>query len=263
MTYFTTSRLNFLLIFVTLFTANHALAGAPPSLPYNYPFGEPELARQLKMTPMVIELFTSLDCLFCPRAEHLIKDMAEQTSAITLACHTDPEGPDYPLARDFCSTRQASYAEHLTDGLQYTPQMVINGRIDATGHEFDDVARGLKVAIPNPLPILKIKPSEAAGVYALELPAIKIGGDGSGDIIMVTYRKPYTVPKTMRQSVTHTDPLVRVIRRLAPLGGYDGRARTMSVSYAPEDDEAGFVILIQGDDGTIAAAVDSNSIVTP
>lgn len=103
----------------------------PPVLDYTYPFNDPRLSQQLAAKRQVAELFTSLDCLFCPRAEQLVKDLAEKTSVLTLVYHTDPEGSDYPLAREFSSLRrQQSYSEQLADGLLYTPELVINGHID-------------------------------------------------------------------------------------------------------------------------------------
>lgn len=242
-------------------TAAVTKAAAPatgaPQVEYTYPFTDPVLSQQLSIKPMVIELFTSLDCMFCPRAEHLVSDMNNKTEAIVLVCHTDPEGPQYPIARGFCADRQSRYAESMSDGLMYTPQLVINGHIDAVGHEFSDVELGVKSALNDTLVTPSLRSSSEDGVYNLDLPNIDLGAGGSADILVVTYRKPYTVPKTMRQSMNHPDPLVRVVKQIAPVGGWNGRAKTVRVSYIPQDDDAGFVVLVQRNDGRIIAAVDA------
>lgn len=224
------------------------------TLPYTYPFDTPDWAQKLNAVPMVIEMFTSLDCLFCPRAEHLMSDFAQKTKIILLTCHTDPEGDDYPLSRGFCLDRQERYSAALTDGLLYTPQLVINGHIDAVGHEFDDVTAGLKSALNDTVLRLTPRAGSEDGIYLIDLPATQM--KDSADIILITYRPPYTVPKTMRQSQTRPDPLIRVISHLTPLGVWNGRAKTVSLSFTSSDDAAGFVVLIQKTDGTIVAASD-------
>lgn len=226
-----------------------------PIIPYNYPFADVETAQQLNAKPMVVELFTSLDCLFCPRAEALVTDLAAKTRAITLVYHTDPEGPAYPLSRSFGVDRQAKYAAILSDGLLYTPQIVLNGHVDAVGHEFDDVARGLRLGFKDTLLPLALRPvTGQAGLYRIDLPAVDVGAGGA-DVLMVTYRPPVMIPKTMRQSMTHPDPLARVVKNVVPLGGWDGRAKTVTATFVPDADVAGFVILAQKSDGVILGAV--------
>lgn len=248
-----------ILLTALLLGASPIRAADLPRVPYAYPFDEGETARALNSQPVVIELFTSLDCLFCPRAEALLADLAAKTRAITLACSVDPEGAAYPLGRSVCSDRQGRYAEWLSDGLMYTPQMVINGHIEAVGHEFDDVALGLKAGTQEALVTPKLLPSSEAGVYTLDLPKIDLQGH-TADIWLAAYRKPYTVPKTMRQSAAHPDPLVRVVDRLTPVAGWDGKPKKMPVSITPGEGQAGFVILVQRDDGNIVAAVDTASL---
>lgn len=260
MTQYTPTALKVLLIFLLLgggfvsrAVADDAAVAAPkvtiPTLPYTYPFDDPEMAQRLKSRTFVVELFTSLDCLFCPRAEQLAKDLAGKTSGIVLACHTDPEGADYPLARDFCIMRQTRYAERLSDGLLYTPQMILNGHVDAVGHEFDDVGLGLRTALADTRIDLKIRPTSETGIYAIDLPKVDLPKGHPAEINLLTVRKPYTLPKTMRQSVNRPDPLIHVIKRLVPMGGWDGRVKTVTLPFVPDDDEIGFVILIQQDDG--------------
>jgi hypothetical protein len=263
MSYFNPSPLKFSIIFVIL-----GLWAAPapaqdktevpygaPILAYTYPFADPGMAQQLNAKPVVIELFSSLDCLFCPRAEALVADMMAQTKALVLVYHTDPEGSAYPLARAFAGERQAKYAAALSDGLLYTPQMILNGHVDAVGHEFDDVARGLNLAMKDTLLPLNLRavPGER-GLYRLDLPAQDLKGQNA-DVFMILYRPPTRVPKTMRQSATHPDPLLHVVRNITPLGGWDGRAKSVTASFAPDSNTEGFVIVVQRADGVILGAV--------
>ena len=272
MTYYRTFILN--LCLMALFSAiNPVLASAAasnsggtttavPKIPYEYPFTDPILSQRLSSTPVFIELFTSLDCLFCPRAEKLLHDMSMRTRVVFLACHTDPEGAQYPLGRGVCSDRQARYAERLSDGLMYTPQMVINGHVDAVGHEFDDVALALDRALDDQPIVLGLKPASEESVYTLTLPETKLAPADGADLLLATYRAPYQVPKTMRQSLQRPGPMGHIVDRIVPLSSWDGRAKTMPVSFAPSEVVAGFIVMVQRNDGKIIGAIDSASIIT-
>ena len=237
-------------------TAPTQTPAAMLSIPYAFPITNPILLQQLAAKTNVIELFTSLDCLFCPRAEKLLADISSRQTAITFACHTDTEGDAYPLARTFCADRQARYAKTLSDGLAYTPQMIINGHIDAVGHEFDDVVFGLKKAVGMdavaPLTVRSV--SAEQGMYAVDVPAMDLGKNRTADISLITLRAPYTVPKMMQQSATHPDPMVRIANRFMPVGGWHGQPKTLTISWTPTDIETGFIVIIQKDNGPIVAA---------
>lgn len=227
---------------------------APPILDYTYPFNDPRLSQQLAAKRQVAELFTSLDCLFCPRAERLVSDLAQKTAVLTLVYHTDPEGDDYPLAREFSLRRQQSYSERLADGLLYTPELVINGHIDAAGHDFDDVKLGLTRGFKDDVKGIPLRPNPDQGLYAADLPAIALANGLGADIYVAITRPPYTVPKTMRQSITHPDPLYYVVGEFRSLGGYNGTAKTITFPFVQSPESAGFVIFIQRTDGIIIAA---------
>lgn len=262
MNHFTIWTVNFLLVFgsfipsVTQADDQPAPAASSPTtpvLPYTYPFADGMMAQNLRAAPVIVELFTSLDCLFCPTAEKLLADLARNTSAIPLACHTDPEGTAYPLAREFCVARQERYGATLSDGLTYTPQMVLNGHIDAVGHEFEDVRLGLTEAFSDTLGTVTIRPSDQTQLLTVLVPALSLPKGQTADVFMVTYRPPVSVPKTMRQSSTRPDPLVRVASRFTPLGGYNGSAKTLTVPFAASDDAQGFIVFVQRSDNTMVA----------
>lgn len=234
-----------------------AAEGHPlPTLPYTYPFDDAMMAQNLGTKPIVVELFTSLDCAFCMRAEQMFADMAQKSRAILLACHTDPEGPDYPLAREFCTARQERYGATLSDGLLYTPQMVINGHIDVVGYEFDDVRLGLTQGFDDaPLPV-SIRPSTQSDLVVITLPTLPLPKGQTADVFMIDVRPPTMVPKTMRQSATRPNPLVQVATRFTPLGGFNGTTKTITVPFTPSEDTQGFVILVQRSDNHIIAATE-------
>ena len=53
------------------------------------PAVEQEQIPRLGKAPVVVELFSSQACVFCPRADRLFADLLKQDNVIGLACHVD------------------------------------------------------------------------------------------------------------------------------------------------------------------------------
>lgn len=97
--------------------------------------------------PIVIELFSSQACIFCPGADRLFADLAAQENVIGIACHIDYfDVREGALSKPFCTARQGWYQKILHGGPHYTPQMVIQGTIDVVGYKLEDVYAGMKEA---------------------------------------------------------------------------------------------------------------------
>ena len=98
-------------------------------------------------TPVVVELFTSEGCSSCPPADQLLMRLEQQPVAgadiIVLGEHVDYWDQlgwlDRFSSRAF-TVRQESYANQF-GGDAYTPQMVINGRIEFVGNDSDKALR--------------------------------------------------------------------------------------------------------------------------
>ncbi len=214
----------------------------------------PAILQSLKTQPVMFELFTSLNCLFCPQAEKTLANIAIQTHAIVLACHTDPETSDFPLSREFCALRQERYSASLSDGLMYTPQLILNGHVDAVGHDKNDVISGLNQILNDTVLPLTPRLSSEPSIFLVDIPAIDLKPDYTADIFMITYRPPLTLDKTLRQAALRPDPLIHIANHFVPLGGISGKPKTITVSFHPNADDVGFIIFIQRNDNKIIAA---------
>jgi hypothetical protein len=108
----------------------------------------------------VVELFTSQGCSSCPPADRVLADLVERDDMLALAWHVDYW--DYlgwkdTFARPANTERQKAYARSLGKRSVYTPQAVINGRVDVVGShggavveaidEFAGTENGLSVPI--------------------------------------------------------------------------------------------------------------------
>ena len=89
----------------------------------------------------VVELFSSEGCSDCPEAEEVlnkltIEAMADKSYIYPLAFHVDywnKLGWKDPFADSAFSNRQRKYRKVLGNEVVYTPQMIINGRVEFTG----------------------------------------------------------------------------------------------------------------------------------
>jgi hypothetical protein len=107
--------------------------------------------------PIVVELFTSQGCSSCPPADALLGELARRGDVLPLAFHVDywdRLGWKDPYASAVATRRQQAYARLLDSAHVYTPQMVVDGRIDVVGSYRDAVldaienARAKAIAVP-------------------------------------------------------------------------------------------------------------------
>lgn len=85
----------------------------------------------------VVELYTPQGCPACPAADDLLAELAEQPGILALSFHVDYW--DYigwvnPFASEVYSQRQQRYLEQLKLPYVYTPQMVVDGTLHASGN---------------------------------------------------------------------------------------------------------------------------------
>lgn len=97
----------------------------------------PAIAKTRRGARGVVELFTSQGCSSCPPADAFFAELAERDDIVTLAYHVDYW--DYlgwkdSLARPENADRQREYSK-VFDSTVYTPQAVVNGRINLVGSD--------------------------------------------------------------------------------------------------------------------------------
>jgi hypothetical protein len=109
-------------------------------------------------TPVVVELFTSEGCSSCPPADSILSRLDREqpisgAEVIALGEHVDywdRDGWRDRFSSALFTARQQDYGQAMKLGNVYTPQMVINGRAEVLGSDWDAANRAIRAAAQTP-----------------------------------------------------------------------------------------------------------------
>lgn len=131
----------------------------------------PIRARSAKVqgtpAPVLVELFTSEGCSSCPPADQLLQRIEKQNASgapiIVMSEHVDYW--DYlgwrdPFSNEQFSNRQRDYGRVFRNNGVYTPQMVVNGRVEFVGSDADAASREVRKASIRPSATVRVTPLE-------------------------------------------------------------------------------------------------------
>ena len=180
--------------------------------------------------PVVVELFTSEGCSSCPPADLLLKQLSaeqpfEGIQIIALEEHVDywnHLGWRDPYSSNDFSVRQDDYSNALPRGGVYTPQMVVDGRVQFVGSRRTDAREQIRAAAVRPIArlVLTSVPASSGHARSFELridPASAPLSDASLDLyIAVTekgLRSSPTSGENSGEALQHA-PVVRELHKL-------------------------------------------------
>lgn len=176
--------------------------------------------------PEVVELFQSQGCSSCPPANANVMALADRPDILTLSFQVDywdQLGWKDTFASPRFTARQWDYARALRHDTVWTPQVVINGRLDVTGIRRADLGRAL-----------------AAGDRGLTGPRISAGAgqlriEGAGPakastVWLVLYDpRRLEVPIARGENGGRTLPHRNIVRALVRLGDWSGGLASWSL----------------------------------
>ena len=163
----TPTRLPLAASLVLAFAGFGAVAFAQESAPVS---GEGALA-EARVSPVVIELFTSQGCSACPPADELLAAIAPRDDIIALALHVDYWdylGWEDPFAQPAFTARQKAYARAAGSRTIYTPQMIVKGHDALVGPEAQSLEALIRQAKAE-APRVGISVTGEAGDYKVDL----------------------------------------------------------------------------------------------
>ena len=213
--------------------------------------------------PVVLELFTSQGCSFCPPADALMGQMASQSGVIGLSCHVDYFNiREKSLGQGFCTKRQNDYNRLIGSGPRYTPQLVINGHMDMIGYEGGKISAAiLKARSEKIFPIALAPVSQ--GSYSFSLPQKSLNG-ANVKLWLAVFDRPHEITLTEGSNFGKKVTYYNVVSRMQDLGAWDGTAmmRAVDANYAPAN--GGIAIIAQNvTTGRIIGAGSVNRVQTP
>lgn len=197
-------------------------------------------------SPVVVELFTSQGCSSCPPADAYLGELAKRPGLVALAYHVDYW--DYigwkdPFALPQSTERQRRYTAALGNHFLYTPEIVVDGRHDATGSDRAAVGKLIDEARAAPkIPVTVEEPQEDH--YLVKLPAAEF--HGSATVWMAVFDKERQTAIARGENEGRTLREFNVVRELRRLGSWDGQASQISLDWEAKP-ENGCAILLQAD----------------
>lgn len=194
--------------------------------------------------PVVLELFTSQGCSFCPPADALMGQMAQQQGVIGLSCHVDYFNiGQKSLGQGFCTKRQNDYNRLIGQGPRYTPQLVVNGHMDMIGYEGGKISAAILKARAEKIVPITLAPV-SAGSYSFSLPPKSLNG-AQVKLWLAVFDRPHEMTLTAGSNFGKKVTYYNVVSRLQDLGPWDGTAmrRAVDANYTPAN--GGIAIIAQ------------------
>jgi hypothetical protein len=202
--------------------------------------------------PTVVELFQSQGCSSCPPANANLIALSQRPDILALSfgvTYWDQLGWKDTFAQPMFTNRQWDYAHALHHDNVFTPQVVVNGRLDGVGAqpgEIEMLARRADRAMTGPAVSIA---SGAVAVGAASAPA------GGADVWLVRY-DPRIVQAPIRRGENggKTLPHRNVVRDLVRLGHWNGTAQRFALPAASDPALRTAVLVQTAGAGPILAA---------
>ena len=202
--------------------------------------------------PVVVELFQSQGCSSCPPANARVLSIAGRPDVLALSWEVTYW--DYLGWRDTFGTaaftqRQYDYARALGHDGVFTPQVVINGRVDGVGSQDGELAGLIRQGDRgNTGPVVHVTDA-----------SVQIGaGNGQADVLLVRY-DPSLVQVAIRrgENAGETLPHRNVVHQVVRLGTWHGQAESFTLPGAPRSGLKNAILLQAAGTGPILAAAHS------
>lgn len=197
----------------------------------------------------VVELFTSQGCSSCPPAEAFLGELSKRGDLLALEMHVDYW--DYigwkdPFASPALTDRQRSYNKRLGRGYVYTPQIVIDGVIEAVGSDKRAVERQIEAARAQPRPHVAIRVfTTGAGRLAIELFKGETGK--LCDVLLVGF-DPEHMTKVLRgENGGKVLSNYNVVRDIQRIGFWSGEPVTIELPRLDPGTKRGWAVIVQGE----------------
>jgi hypothetical protein len=182
--------------------------------------------------PVVVELFQSQGCSSCPPANTNVNALSERPDVLALSfavTYWDTLGWKDTFAKEQFTSRQWEYARALRHESVFTPQVVVNGRVDGVGTERSEIEALMHRADRGSAgPLVSIS-SESVEIAESQAPPQGV------DVWLVRYDpRTLEVPIRRGENAGKTLPHKNIVRELVRLGSWSGHAERFSLRKSAE-----------------------------
>ena len=193
----------------------------------------------------VLELFSTQACVFCPKADAMMKNLIERDDLIALSCHVDYfDVGSGSRALPFCSTRQIAYEKSLDQGPKYTPQMIVNGQYDVIGYKQEEVNATLAKLESQPIKRGTIMQSEH-GLYRVSLPDMDFIQDRNYEVWLMVFDLPQKVKIADGGNIGQEITYYNLVSNVGLLGKWNGQSKEIIFDAKLNQESKGFAVIVQ------------------
>ncbi len=200
-------------------------------------------------TPVIVELFTSEGCSSCPPADQLLSRLDKEQSipganVIALSQHVDywnQLGWRDPYSSAQFSARQSSYAEAFGRDGVYTPQMVVDGRLEFVGSNATKAREAITEAASSPKAKVQIEitpntETRESGtvqftVRVEDIPAITAGD--TAEVLLAITESDLSSSVARGENAGRNLRHTAVVRQLTTIGSISGTKDETLFTAAP------------------------------
>lgn len=205
------------------------------------------LAPAAQARPVLIEMFVSQSCSSCPPANALLQSLAAADRNI-LPLSLDVTYWNYLSwhdtdSMDTATARQYWYAKLSGGGDVYTPEAVVDGGAQMVGSDRAAVTKAIAAARAAPAGDVAIG---IAGGATLHVSVA--AGTGAGQVILFGYDDRHDTHVTAGENGGAVISEINVVRTLAPLGTWTGKAVKFTLARPAGEHMA---VLLQAANGAV------------
>jgi hypothetical protein len=212
--------------------------------------------------PVVIELFTSQGCSDCPAADRIVAELAKRKDVLALSLpitYWDMLGWKDTFATEANTYRQKSYAKTMNRSGIYTPQIIVDGKIDVVGNQRDRVMsaiadRHTQIAAEPPI---NVALGIASGRVEIAIPAASRTKEKPlATIWVMRILSNASVNVQQGENKNHQLAYANLVRELHRAGEWTGEAMRIDLPIATgKSKHDGIAVVLQSRDyGRILAA---------
>lgn len=191
----------------------------------------------------VVELFTSQGCPLCPSADAFLGELTKRDDVLALSFHVgywDYIGWADPFAKPAYTKRQEKYLDRFGLPYVFTPQAVVDGRMQASGNRQDSILHHIKAAGEVERGRIGVELTRiSADQVRIRIAMTEAVYRGEAEIILLRFDEKRETVVTSGENIGKTLLNYNVVRVMRPVADWNGEPVDMVQRLAELDSPGG------------------------